>query len=86
MRALNEHFWDMQNGGYFQTSDEADPLLVRTRFAFDQSTPSANGTMVHVLSKLYLATNDPSYRDRGNALIQAFASEVARVPRPCAPI
>jgi len=79
VRTLNEHFWDVQNGGYFQTSDEADPLIVRTRFAFDQATPSANGLMIQVLCKLYLATNEPSYRERSNAIIQAFATELERV-------
>ena len=26
VRVLNEHFWDVQNGGYFHTSDDSDPL------------------------------------------------------------
>jgi uncharacterized protein YyaL (SSP411 family) len=75
---LNEHFWDAQNGGYFYTADDSDPLIVRTRVVFDQATPSANGVMVGVLSRLHFATADNAYRDRANALIQAFAGEVPR--------
>ncbi len=77
-RQLNEHFWDMQNGGYFTTSDEADPLIVRPRMVFDRVTPSANGTMVAMLAKLFIVTADQSYRDRANALLQAFSGEVGR--------
>jgi uncharacterized protein len=37
VRALNEHFWDVQNGGYFYTADDSDPLIDRARMAFDQN-------------------------------------------------
>jgi len=75
---LNEHFWDVQNGGYFQTSDDSDPLIVRSRTVFDQASPCANGALVAVLGKLYFATADATYRERVNALIQAFAGEIGR--------
>ncbi|HEX9158756.1 MAG TPA: hypothetical protein VF835_00890, partial [Rhizomicrobium sp.] len=75
---LNEHFWDAQNGGYFYTADDSDPLIVRTRVVFDQATPSANAVMIGVLSRLHFATADNAWRDRANALIQAFAGEVQR--------
>jgi uncharacterized protein YyaL (SSP411 family) len=77
-RILNEHFWDAQNGGYFHTPDDAEQLIIRARNVFDQSTPSANGTMVGLLAKLNFATAEPSYRDNCNALIQAFSGEVNR--------
>jgi len=75
---LNEHFWDAQNGGYFYTSDDSDPLIARTRVVFDQATPSANGTMVGLLSRLHFITSDTLYRDRANALIHSFSGEVQR--------
>ncbi|HEY2447102.1 MAG TPA: thioredoxin domain-containing protein [Rhizomicrobium sp.] len=78
VHVLNEHFWDSQNGGYFYTADDSDPLIVRTRIVFDQATPSANGTMVALLSRLHFATADTLYRDRANALIQSFSGEVPR--------
>ena len=75
---LNEHFWDMQNGGYFYTADESDPLIVRSRMIYDQATPSANGVMVSLLARMHLATWQNPYRDRCNALIEAFSGETAR--------
>ncbi len=80
VRTLNEHYWDMQNGGYFYTSDEADPLIARPRMIFDQAMPCGNGTMLEVLARLFFVTADNSYRDRCNGLIQAFSGEMARVP------
>jgi uncharacterized protein YyaL (SSP411 family) len=75
---LNEHFWDVQNGGYFYTSDDSDQLIVRSRMVYDQAAPAANGVMVSVLGKLYLATWDVAYRDRCNALVEAFSGESMR--------
>jgi uncharacterized protein YyaL (SSP411 family) len=75
---LNEHFWDLYNGGYFSTSDDADPLIVRPRPVFDNATPCANGLMPGLLCKLYLATMDPQYRARSNAIVEAFSGEVSR--------
>ncbi len=75
---LNEHFWDTQHGGYFYTADDSEPLIFRARMVFDQNAPSGNGVMAGLLAQLYLVTADQAYRDRGNALIQAFSGEVAR--------
>jgi uncharacterized protein YyaL (SSP411 family) len=75
---LNEHFWDMQNGGYFTSADDSDPLIVRPRPVFDNAYPCANGLMGGVLAKLYLATMEQQYRGRSNALADAFSGEVGR--------
>src|ERR1043166_1543524 len=75
---LNDHFWDGQNGGYFYTSDDSDPLIVRSRMVLDQATPSANGIMVSLLGRLQLVTAEKIYRDRCNALIDAFSGEAPR--------
>ena len=78
VRTLNQHFWDNQNGGYFYTADDADPLIFRSRMVFDQNASSGNGAMVGLLAQLFLVTADQSYRERCNALIQAFSGEVGR--------
>jgi uncharacterized protein YyaL (SSP411 family) len=75
---LNEHFWDFQSGGYYFTSDESDMLAGRIRSVFDVSQPCANGILPGVLAKLFMTTLDPAYRDRCNALIDAFSGELGR--------
>ncbi len=78
VRTLNEHFWNAQFGGYFYTADDSETLIYRARMVFDQNAPSGNGVMVGLLAQLYLVTADQSYRERGNALVQAFSGEVTR--------
>jgi uncharacterized protein YyaL (SSP411 family) len=78
-RVLNEHFWDADRAGYCFVADDAQPMIVRARMTFDQPAWSGNATMLKVLSCLMMATGDPAYADRINALVGAFAGEAQRV-------
>jgi hypothetical protein len=78
VRTLNEHYWDQVNGGYFFTADDAEPLIVRARMVFDQSTPSANGTMLQVLARLTMITGVREHIERANRMLQGFAGEAMR--------
>ncbi len=75
---LNESFWDDATGGYFLTAANDTPLIHRVRTVYDAATPSANGVMIGVLAKLYLATGDVSHRDRAGNIVGAFAGDVGR--------
>jgi hypothetical protein len=75
-KTLDAHFWDSKRGGYFTTADDGEHLFMRVRVAIDQSYPSANGVMASVLANLYALTGDRQYRDRSNAVLQAFAGEL----------
>ncbi|HUO99464.1 MAG TPA: thioredoxin domain-containing protein, partial [Rhizomicrobium sp.] len=75
---LNEFFWEANGGGYCQSAADDGPLLHRVRTVFDQASMSANGAMVGVLAKLFLATNDQTYRDRSGNIVGAFAGELPR--------
>jgi len=78
-RVLNEHFWDADRAGYCFTADDAETMIVRARMTFDQPAPSANATMLKVLTCLMMATGDAGYADRINSLVGAFAGEAQRV-------
>lgn len=75
---LDRQFWDEDGGGYFQTPADGETLIARPRTAADNATPSGNGTMVGVLARLHILTGEDSYRDRADALINAFAPEIGR--------
>src|SRR5262249_32306064 len=47
----------------------------RTRTAFDTPTPSANGTMIGVQSRLYAATGEHSHAKRAQEIVTAFAGD-----------
>jgi uncharacterized protein YyaL (SSP411 family) len=75
---LSEFFWDAAAGGYCQTAIDDSGLLHRVRSVFDQASASANGTMIGVLAKLFMATGDESYRDRAGNIVGSFAGELGR--------
>ena len=82
VEVLNQHFWDDESGGYFQTPDDGESLIVRGKTAYDSAVPAGNGTMMEVLARLYYLTGSAAYRDRAEALSAAFSGEVARNPLP----
>ena len=75
---LDAHFWDPEGGGYFMTADDGERLILRSKTVADSATPAGNGSMVHVLARLFYLTGNSHYQDRATALIQAFAGEVER--------
>ncbi|MEO7054057.1 MAG: thioredoxin domain-containing protein [Rhizomicrobium sp.] len=81
---LNDHFWDMEKGGYCTTADDADALIVRARVLYDQAVPSANGTMPWVLARLGQITGEGAYGQRARDQLEAFADEYGRAWASCA--
>jgi uncharacterized protein YyaL (SSP411 family) len=77
-RTLNEQFWDGVLGAYFTTSQDSDPLVVRSRPIYDQTQPPANSVMIGVLSRLYMATGEIVYNERCFALMRELAGESMR--------
>src|SRR6202012_5542112 len=59
-------------------------LVVRPRVFIDQPAPSANGTMVTVLTRLATITGEAEFGARAHALLAAFTDEIGRNPLPSA--
>jgi len=74
------HYWDDKAGGYFFTADDAEALIVRTKTAIDNATPSGNGTMVGVNARLWLLTGEEAYRARAEAICATFSDDVVQNP------
>jgi uncharacterized protein YyaL (SSP411 family) len=79
VRTLNDFFWDEARGGYCYTASDAEKLIVRPRTVTDSPAPSANGTMLVVLTRLAILTGEGAYGQRANALVQAMGDELNRV-------
>ena len=75
-----EDFWDDAGGGFFFTSDHAEPLLVRRQDIYDGAAPSGNSVALLNLLRLARMTARPAYEEKAHALMQAFAQQVARTP------
>ena len=77
-RAMSEHFRDRENGGFFLSPDDGEPLPVRGKDAYDGAIPSGNSVAALVLMKLSLLTGDPSFRAQADGVLRAFSSSLAR--------
>jgi len=75
---LDRHYADAAGGGYFFAADDTPGLIARAKTAADAAVPAGNGTLVGVLTRLAILTGDDTYRQRADAIIRAFAGELAR--------
>ena len=78
-KTLDSHFWDGRLGGYCYYADDAEQLFIRPRMLFENPAPSANGTMMMVLTRLALLTGDRDYMSRASTLGVTFGNEANRV-------
>jgi uncharacterized protein YyaL (SSP411 family) len=76
--AVEAHYSDPRSGAYFFTADDAEALIVRTRTAADNATPSGNGTLCAALARLHYLTGEDRYRKSAEAVVAAFSGEVER--------
>ncbi len=70
-------YWDVEAGGLFDTardrSGEVGLLPARAKPVQDTPTPSPNGVAGIVVARLHELTGDARWKQRGEALVRAFA-------------
>ncbi len=67
------HFADPEGGGYYASAADATDVLIRTRSAADNATPSGNGLMAEVQARLFHLTGEDRWRRLAEQTIGAFA-------------
>jgi uncharacterized protein YyaL (SSP411 family) len=76
-------YWDNEGGGLFDTArgrtDEAGLLPARAKPMQDTPTPSPNGVAGIVTARLHELTGVTRWRERGAALLAAFAGRAAEL-------
>jgi uncharacterized protein YyaL (SSP411 family) len=77
VEAADAHYWDEADGGYFFTADDTADVITRTKTARDGATPSGNGMMAEVLTRLYHLTGRERYAARARAIVAAFSGDLA---------
>ena len=75
---LGRHYWDAKDGGYFFAADDTKDVIVRTKNAADNATPSGNGMLLGVLAHLFYLTGEDRYRERADQLTAAFSGDLNR--------
>jgi uncharacterized protein YyaL (SSP411 family) len=77
--ALIEHFYRPE-GGFYDTSDDHETLIVRPRSLQDSPTASGNSLAATVLLKMASYTGESRYRDLADRTLAAEPAYVARAP------
>ncbi len=75
---LDRHYWVADTGGYATTADDTTDVLVRLSSAQDDAVPSANTVMLSNLMGLFVLTGESRFVTRAEAIVQAFAPDLAR--------
>ena len=78
--AALEHF-RADDGGFFDTADDAEALVARPRDPGDNASPSGLSAMVHALVNLHALTGEGRYRDAAEAALATVAVLAERAPR-----
>ena len=76
--------WSEEMGGYYNSSlDASQELLVRERSYLDNATPSANGSAIANLVRLFLLTDNLKYQEQAQKGLQAFVAVMEKSPTAC---
>ncbi|OPY90237.1 MAG: hypothetical protein A4E72_00770 [Syntrophus sp. PtaU1.Bin208] len=77
---LSALFWDRENGGYYFTPEDGEPLLVRQKESYDGAIPSGNSVAMLNLLRLARLTGRGELGARAVATGQAFAASIRSLP------
>ncbi len=80
VRSMNERFWDSQNGGYFQTEENAMDVVRRRKDIYDGALPSGNSIALLDLLLLFRIIEDPDLIERAETMVTAFSGTIFRSP------
>jgi uncharacterized protein YyaL (SSP411 family) len=75
-KAVEAHYADPDQGGYFFSSDQATDVIARLRHGHDNAVPSGNGVMVGNLTRLWLLTGEDGYRAQADSVAAAFSGQL----------
>jgi uncharacterized protein YyaL (SSP411 family) len=73
-RALDRHYANPDNGGYFLTADDAEGLVVRPAATHDDATPNPNAIAAANLVRLATLTGDDAWRAQADCLFDGVLS------------
>jgi uncharacterized protein YyaL (SSP411 family) len=68
--ALDRHYANPDNRGYFLTADDAEGLVVRPAATQDDATPNANAVAAANLVRLAVLSGDGTWREKADQLIE----------------
>jgi uncharacterized protein YyaL (SSP411 family) len=73
-------FWDREDGGFTFRGTDGEALLVQQKETYDGAVPSGNSVAGLALLRIGSLTAEPAHERRGREVLEAFSSEIARLP------
>ncbi|MGZ7070733.1 MAG: thioredoxin domain-containing protein, partial [Methanobacterium sp.] len=77
---LLDHFWDVENGGFYFTADDVEKVLVRKKEIYDSAIPSGNSIMMLNLLRLSQLTENEKFKENALDLEKAFSQTIQKIP------
>jgi hypothetical protein len=77
---LIERFEDPTSGGFFFTSHDHEPLILRPKPGHDHATPSGNGVAALALQRLGHLTGDTRYLEAGARTLRLYFAQLEASP------
>jgi uncharacterized protein len=75
-----QHFRDAENGGFFDTADDHESLILRPKDVQDNATPSGNAMAAQVLLSLSLYTGEGHYWEAAASATAALTDAMKQHP------
>lgn len=76
-RALDRHYVNPNNGGYYLTADDAEGLVIRPDSTSDDATPNPNSIAAGNLVRLAVLTGDDQWRAKADKLFEGVLAGAA---------
>ena len=77
---LAERFWDADEGCFFFTSDDHEPLIHRPKDFYDNATPSGNSVAAGALLRLSRLTGDQKWANFAHTILTRLGEAMTRHP------
>ena len=78
VNTMHNTFWDTEQGGYFIGTEKVG--AVRPKDLYDTSIPTGNAVALRTLVRLWRRTGKDVYKQRADALLIAFSSQLQVYP------
>ncbi len=79
-KQMMQFFEDTENGGYYQTANDAEVLITRPKETDDGAIPSGNAVAQMVLQKLAVLTGDSLFREAAERQHRFMAGQIQAYP------
>ena len=78
---MTELFADEEQGGFFMTAGDEEPLIARPKETYDGAIPSGNSAAAMVLQTLAALTGQPEWQRRAQRQLSFLAGAIWEYPR-----